>query len=91
MIDFENLAKSYITKSMGAIKMVVNENYEILGIHILSENASEVINQGIYILKNKMKVQEIIETLPIFPSFSESIKLCALSFFMDIKKLPCCV
>ncbi len=90
-IDFEELAKSHITKSYGSIKIVINENYEILGIHILSENASEIINQGIFILKNKMKIQDIIETLPVFPSFSESIKLCALSFFVDIKKLPCCV
>jgi len=47
----------------GAIKMVINnETKEILGIHILSPEAADTIHEGVMILKNKMTIDDIIET-----------------------------
>jgi mercuric reductase len=75
----------------GLIKMVAEtETGRILGIHILSQEASEVIHQGVLILRNGMTVHEVAEKIDVYPTMSEMVKLCAQSFFKDVGMLSCC-
>lgn len=75
----------------GLIKMVAEtETGRILGIHILSQEASEVIHQGVLILRNRMTIHEVAEKIDVYPTMSEMIKLCAQSFFKDVGMLSCC-
>jgi mercuric reductase len=60
-------------------------------LHIVAPEAADIINQGIYILKGEMTVDDVIDSLPVFPTLSEAIKIAALSFTTDITKLSCCV
>lgn len=92
-VDFSKVPKAGAIKdTRGVIKMVINaENRKILGIHIVAPEAADIINQGIYILKGEMTVDDIIDSLPVFPTLSESIKIAALSLTTDINKLSCCV
>jgi len=76
----------------GAIKMVVAENSkEILGVHILADNASELIHEAVMIVKNRLTIDDVTETLHVFPTLSEAIKLAAQSFRRDVTKMSCCV
>jgi mercuric reductase len=43
------------------------------------------------IVKNRMSIDEVINTLHVFPTLSESIKLTAQSFRRDVTKMTCCV
>ncbi|MBI4036564.1 mercury(II) reductase [Candidatus Daviesbacteria bacterium] len=92
-VNFSKVPKAGAIKdTRGVIKMVINaENRKILGIHIVAPEAADIINQGIYILKGEMTVDDVIDSLPVFPTLSESIKIAALSFTKDISKLSCCV
>lgn len=92
-VDFSKVPKAGAIKDpRGVIKMVINnENRKILGIHIVAPEAADIINQGIYILKGEMTVNDVIDSLPVFPTLSESIKIAALSLTIDINKLSCCV
>ncbi len=92
-IDFSKVPKAGAIKdTRGVIKMVISaENRKILGIHMVAPDAADIINQGIYILKGEMTVDDIIDSLPVFPTLSEAIKITALSFTTDITKLSCCV
>jgi len=75
----------------GLIKMVAEaETGRVLGIHILSHEASEVIHQGVLILRNGMSIQEMAEKIDVYPTMSEMVKLCAQSFFKDVELLSCC-
>ncbi len=75
----------------GLIKMVAEtETGRVLGIHILSQEASEVIHQGVLILRNEMTVHEVAEKIDVYPTMSEMVKLCAQSFFKDVVRLSCC-
>lgn len=81
-----------INNTKGAIKMVINnETEEILGIHILSDEAADLIHECAIIIKNRMKLDEVINTLHVFPTLSEGIKLVPQSFKRDIRKMTCCV
>ncbi len=92
-IDFSKVPKAGAIKdTRGVTKMVINaENRKILGIHLVAPEAADIINQGIYILKGGMTIDDVIDGLPVFPTLSEAIKIAALSFTTDINKLSCCI
>lgn len=91
-LDFSLLPRALIERRQGIIKMLIDPKTKVVtGIHILSPNAGDIIYSGALIIKNKMTIDEVIESLPVFPTYSEAIKLCALSFYKDIKKLSCCI
>ena len=80
-----------ILDTRGAIKIVIdNSTQEIMGIHILAPQAADLIHEGAMILKNRMTVDDVIDTLHIFPTLSEAIKLGAQSFRRDISNMSCC-
>ena len=75
----------------GLIKMVADgTSGRVLGIHILAPEASEVIHQGVLMIKNNMTVKDILDKIDVYPTMSEMIKLCAQSFTKDIRMLSCC-
>jgi len=43
------------------------------------------------LVKNKNTVDDVINSLPMFPTLAESLKVAALSFKKDISGLSCCV
>ena len=92
-VSFDNLPKALITRRIeGVIKMAIHpETQAIMGVHILAPNAGDLIAQAMVIVKNKNTIDDVVETLPIFPTMSEAIKLVAMSFKQDISKLSCCI
>ncbi len=81
-----------INEDRGVVKIVINrKTEEILGIHILSPNAADLIHEGIMIIKNHMMLDDVINTIHIFPTLSEAIKLTAQSFKRDISVISCCI
>ena len=59
--------------------------------HILAPNATDIITEGAYAVKNRYTIDDVIATSHIFPSFSEGIKLASQSFIRDMSKMACCV
>lgn len=92
-VSFVNLPKALITRrTEGVIKMAIHpESQAIMGVHILAPNAGDLIAQAMVIVKNKNTIDDVVETLPIFPTMSEAIKLVAMSFKQDIANLSCCI
>ena len=92
-VSFDNLPKALITRrTEGVIKMAIHpETQAIMGVHILAPNAGDLIAQAMVIVKNENTIDDVVETLPIFPTMSEAIKLVAMSFKQDIGKLSCCI
>jgi len=92
-VSFKDVPKALIiNKTEGLIKMAIHpETKQIMGVHILSPNAGELIAESMMLVKNKNTIDDVINSLPMFPTLSESIKIVALSFTKDISKLSCCV
>lgn len=92
-VSFADVPKALIIgRTEGLIKMVIHpETKVILGVHILAPNAGDLIAQAMWLVKNKNTTDDVINSLPMFPTLSESIKIAALSFTTDISKLSCCV
>ena len=80
-----------IRETRGLIKMVAeNRTGRILGVHILADNAADIIHEGVLAVKYKLTIDDIIDTVHVFPTMAESTKLVATSFRKDIGKLSCC-
>lgn len=75
----------------GLVKLVIDhKSKRILGVHILSPIAAEMIHEGVLAVKFKLTVDDLIDTVHVFPTMSEAIKLAAQSFYRDIDKMSCC-
>jgi mercuric reductase len=89
-MDF--VAKAHIIgDTRGLVKLVLNrDNNQIVGVHILAPHAADMIHEGVLAVKHKMTIDDIIDTVHVFPTLSEAIKLAAQSFYKDVGKLSCC-
>lgn len=90
---FEYVPKAtIINDTRGLIKIVAdNKTHQVYGVHILGPDAADLIHEATMIVKNKMTLEDVIDTVHVFPTLSESIKLAAQSFFKDVAKLSCCI
>ncbi|MEK7298822.1 MAG: mercury(II) reductase [Candidatus Margulisiibacteriota bacterium] len=92
-VSFEDVPKAIIMhRTEGMIKMAIHpQTKQILGVHILAPSAGELIAEAMMLVKNKNTIDDVVNSLPMFPTMSEAIKIAALSFTKDISKLSCCI
>ena len=92
-IPLSEVPKALITKrTEGLIKMAIHPHTgQIMGVHILAPHASELVAEAMMLVRNRNTIDDVVESLPMFPTLSESIKLVALAFTRDISQLSCCI
>jgi mercuric reductase len=49
-----------------------------------------MIHEAAIAIKYGLTIDDIIDTVHVFPTMTESIKLVATAFKQDVKKLSCC-
>lgn len=93
VVRMEHVPKAKaIKETRGLIKMVIDpQTTEIVGVHIVAPLAAELIHEAVLAVKNRMTIDELIDTVHVFPTLSEGIKLAAQAFRRDITKMSCCV
>lgn len=80
-----------VHEERGLIKMAVHpKTGRIFGVHILAELAADMIHEAVLAVKYKLTVDDIINTVHVFPTMTEAIKLVATAFKKDVSKLSCC-
>ncbi|HXF51498.1 MAG TPA: mercury(II) reductase [Dehalococcoidia bacterium] len=81
-----------IKEDRGLIKMVIHpETSVILGVHMVAPEAADLIHEATFAVKFGLTVDDIIDTVHVFPTLSEGIKLAAQAFVRDISVMSCCV
>lgn len=77
--------------SRGVIKIVIDhKTKKILGVHMLAPHAADMIHEGVLAVKFGLTIDDIIDTVHVFPTLSEGFKLAAQAFYEDVSKLSCC-
>jgi mercuric reductase len=91
-LPFDLVPKAHIIRDLrGLVKMVIDaETKRILGVHIVAPNAADMIHEAVLAIKFKLTIDNLIDTVHVFPTLSESLKLAALSFYRDVGSLSCC-
>ena len=58
----------------GAVKVVSDDRYgEILGVHIVGSNATEIIGEAVMAMQLEATVQELARSIRVHPTFSEAV------------------
>ena len=71
---FNSNGKAVATSSTdGFIKILVSDDNFILGAHIVGSNATEMISEFSLAMSNKLKIDNILDSIHPHPTFSEAI------------------
>ena len=71
---FNSNGKAVATSSTdGFIKILVSDDNSILGAHIVGSNATEMISEFSLAMSNKLKIDNILDSIHPHPTFSEAI------------------
>ena len=92
LLDFHWVPRAEVMlDERGLIKMVVEaDTLRILGVNIVASNAGDLIHEAVLAVKYKLTAQDLIDTLHVYPTLSEALRICAQGFFKDVTKLSCC-
>ena len=75
----------------GIFKVVADARTdEVLGVHVVAENAGDVIYAGVLAVKFHLTVRDLTDSFAPYLTMSEGLKLAAQSFSRDPSKLSCC-
>lgn len=91
-LDLENVPRALANfETHGFVKLVVDaSNDRLIGAQILAPEAGEIIQAAALAIRNRMTVQELADQLFPYLTMVEGLKLCAQTFFKDVKHLSCC-
>lgn len=86
------IPKAHVTgATAGVIKMVADKaTGRLLGVHLACHNGAELINEAALALRLRATVDDLVNTLHVYPSMGEGLRLCAQGFSRDVRKLSCC-
>ncbi|OQQ78810.1 mercury(II) reductase [Ligilactobacillus salivarius] len=78
-------------ETTGVFKLVADaKTSKLLGVHIVSENAGDVIYAATLAVKFGLTVEDLKDSLAPYLTMAEGLKLAALTFDKDVSKLSCC-
>jgi mercuric reductase len=91
-LSFEDVPKAAaIHDTRGLIKMVADrETDRVLGVHIVGPLAADIIHEATLAVRFGLKTQDLVDTVHVYPTMSEAIKMVAQTFDRDVSTLSCC-
>ncbi|WP_188433813.1 mercury(II) reductase [Kroppenstedtia guangzhouensis] len=92
VLPLEAVPRALVNReTTGVFKLVVDkQTQKVLGVHIVAENAGDVIFAATLAVKYGLTVEDLRETLAPYLTMAEGLKLAALTFDKDVSKLSCC-
>lgn len=91
-IQLKDVPRSIAARNTkGFIKLIRNkENDELIGARIIASEGSELLMEISLAIKYGVTVKELKQMFHPYLTLSEGVKLAAISFDKDVKKLSCC-
>ena len=91
-LGLENVPRSLANfETDGFIKLVTDANTDrLIGAQILAAEAGEIIQAAALAIHNEMTVRDLADQLFPYLTMVEGLKLCAQTFFKDVRQLSCC-
>jgi mercuric reductase len=92
VLNLKNVPRALASRdTRGLFKLVAEEGTgKLLGVHVLADQAGEVIQAATLAVKFGLRVQDLVETFHPYLTMVEGLKLAALTFEKDVARLSCC-
>ena len=91
-LTLDNVPRSIAARdTRGYIKLIRNkDNDRLIGARILAPEGSELLMELALAIRHGVTIQSLKSEFHPYLTLSEGIKLAALTFDKDVKKLSCC-
>jgi mercuric reductase len=92
LLTLENVPRALVNfDTRGFIKIVAEAGSgKLLGVQAVAAEAGELIQAAALAIHHNMTVDELAGQLFPYLTMVEGLKLCAQTFFKDVKQLSCC-
>jgi mercuric reductase len=92
VLPASNVPRAIVNRDThGVFKLVADASTDqILGVHVVAENAGDVIYAGVLAVKFHLTVPDLVESFAPYLTMAEGLKLAAQTFGRDVRKLSCC-
>ena len=92
-VDMADVPKARAVEDTRGLLQVVkhHETDEIVGVHMVGPRAADMIPEATLAVKFGFTVDDIIDTIYPFPTFSEAFKHACQAFRRDTQTMSCCV
>ena len=92
-IDMDEVPKAKAVEDTRGLLQVIkhHETNEIVGVHMVGPRAADMISEATLAVKFGLTVDDIIDTIHPFPTFSEAFKHACQAFRRDTSTMSCCV
>jgi len=92
-VRMEDVPRSKAVKNTDGLVQVVkhHETDAIVGVHMVGSRAADMIMEATLAVKFGLTVDDIIDTVHPFPTFSEAFKQACQAFRRDTSKMSCCI
>lgn len=92
-VELKFVSKAAIAnETRGYAKMVIHpKDGKVLGFHVVSPNAAELIHEPALAIQHGLKALDLIDLVHVFPTYSEVVKIAAQAFRRDVRHMSCCV
>ena len=92
LININNVVKANILHSYnGVAKILADKDGKILGVQVVAPYAAEFITEAVQLVKHGLTYEDLIDTVHVFPTVAESIKIAGQAFIRDVSKMSCCM
>ncbi|HEX8009681.1 MAG TPA: mercury(II) reductase [Casimicrobiaceae bacterium] len=91
-LALDNVPRALVNfDTRGFIKLVAEAGSgRLLGAQIVAAQGGEVVQAAALAIRNRMTVRDLADQLFPYLTMVEGLKLCAQTFFKDVKQLSCC-
>ncbi len=91
-LSLDNVPRALVNfQTDGFIKLVADAGSgRLIGVQAVAPEAGEIIQTAVVAIRARMTVQELADQLFPYLTMGEGLKLCAQTFFKDVKQLSCC-
>ena len=92
VLPLEAVPRAQVNReTTGVFKLVADaKTRQLLGGHIVAENAGDVIYAVTLAVKFGLTIENISDTFAPYLTMAEGVKLAALTFDKDVSQLSCC-
>ena len=92
VLHLDQVPRAYVSHdARGVVKMIADATSgKLLGIHAVAPFAGELMGEAALALRFGLTARDLMGTLHPYLTWSESLKLAAQGFAMDVSKLSCC-